>query len=80
MTIKARFDGKAFVPEEPLDFPKDQPVLIEILSAPSEPHKPMTAGELANSEWVGAWADRKDITDSTEFVNDIRRRIERREL
>jgi hypothetical protein len=80
MTIKAHFDGKVFVPDEPVDLPKDQQVVVEVQPAPAEERKPITAGELANSEIVGMWADREDIGDSVEFVNNIRRRIERREL
>lgn len=28
-TIKAHFDGKVFVPDEPVDLPKDQPVVVQ---------------------------------------------------
>ena len=34
----------------------------------------MTAGELAESELVGLWKDRTDITDSLEFARELRRR------
>ena len=80
MTIKARFDGKVLVPEEPLDLPKDQRVEVDV--RPLQPHddQGMTARELATGEWVGAWANRDDITDSTEYVRELRRRIDRREL
>jgi hypothetical protein len=81
MTVKAHYDGKVFVPDEEVDLPKDQQVLLEIQGTTGEAEqKPLTAGELATGEWVGAWADRTDITDSTEFINEIRRRIDRREL
>jgi hypothetical protein len=80
MTVKAHFDGKVLVPDEPLDLAKDQKVELTIQPLPVEPTKHMTCAELASGEWVGAWADRTDITDSTEFANEIRRRIERREL
>ena len=81
MTIKARYDGKVLVPDEPLDLPTDQRVEVDVrpLQAGSD-DQPMTAHELATGEWVGAWANRQDITDSTEFVREIRRRIDRREL
>ncbi len=29
-TIKAHFDGKAFVPDEPVDLPPDQPVTVQV--------------------------------------------------
>lgn len=80
MTIKAHYDGKVFVPDEPVDLPKDQEVEIEILPRPAEQPKYMTAGELAKSPIVGMWADREEIEDSTEFVNELRRKIDRREL
>ena len=80
MTVKAHFDGKVLVPDEPLDLEKDQKVELTIQPLPADGTKHMTGAELASGEWVGAWADRTDITDSTEFVNEIRRRIERREL
>lgn len=80
MTIKARFDGKVLVPDEPLDLPKDQQVELVVRAVQPREVQSMTAGELATGEWVGAWADRDDITDSTEFVREIRRRIDRREL
>ena len=80
MTIKAHFDGKVLVPEEPLDLQKDQKVELTIQALSNEEKKYMTGAELANSEIVGMWKDREDIGDSTEFVNQLRRRIERREL
>ena len=81
MTIKARFDGKVLIPEEPLDLEKDQQVTIDVhAQAPTPEGGYITAGELARSEIVGMWADRDDIGDSVEFVNQLRRRIERREI
>ena len=80
MTIKAHFDGKVLVPDEPLDLQKDQKVELTIQPLPAEEKKYMTGAELARSEIVGMWEDRDDITDSTEFVNALRRKIERREL
>jgi hypothetical protein len=80
MTIKARFDGKVLVPDEPLDLTKDERVEVDVRRLQPRQTTPMTAGELATGEWVGGWADRDDITDSTEFVREIRRRIDRREL
>jgi len=80
MTIKARYDGKVLVPDEPLDLPKDQRVEVEVRPLQPPQDQPMTARELASGEWVGGWANRDDITDSTEFVREIRRRIDRREL
>jgi hypothetical protein len=30
VSVKARFDGKVLIPDEPLDLPRNQPVLIRI--------------------------------------------------
>ena len=67
------------VPDEPVNLAPDQRVLIEIKPAPLETATG-TAGDLARSEIVGMWADRTDMGDSVEIVNDLRRRIDRREL
>jgi len=80
MTVKAHFDGKVFVPDEPLHLEKDQKVELTIQPLPAEQKKYMTGAELANSEIVGMWADRTDIGDSTEFVIQLRGRIDRGEL
>lgn len=37
MTVRARFDGKAFVPVEPVDIPKDQMVELDIREAQDPP-------------------------------------------
>ncbi len=80
MTIKARFDGKVLVPDEPLNLQKDQRVELEIRPAPPTSRKYLTLAEFAASRVAGMWEDRDDIKDSSEFVNQLRRRIERREL
>jgi hypothetical protein len=80
MTIKARFDGKVLVPDEPLNLQKDQRVEVDVRPLHAGEEAGMTARELATGEWVGAWAHRDDITDSTEYVRELRRRIDRREL
>ncbi len=80
MTIKAHFDGKVLVPDEPVDLEKDQRVELTIEPLQGDGSKGMTGAELASGPWVGAWAGRDDIKDSTQFVNELRRKIERREL
>lgn len=39
MTINAHFDGKVIVPDQPLDLPANQPLIVQIepVSAPGEP-------------------------------------------
>ena len=36
MTIRAHFDGKVIVPDEPVELPVDQPLKVEVHVAPSE--------------------------------------------
>lgn len=77
MTIKAHFDGKVFVPEEPPELPAGEKLELEIHRSPGTPTA-LTGVELAKSDLFGMWADRSDITDSTEFSRTLRRDIERR--
>jgi hypothetical protein len=47
-TIKAHFDGKVFVPDEPVDVPVGESVTVEV-PAPAEPKR----GTLADiADWV----------------------------
>ena len=43
-TIRAHFDGKAFVPDEPVDVPVNQQVTIIVIQPPPE-RPPMTVEE-----------------------------------
>jgi predicted DNA-binding antitoxin AbrB/MazE fold protein len=79
MTIKAHFDGKVFVPDEPVDLPKGERIELDVRRPPGEQNH-MTAAELARSEFAGMWRDRTDIGDSTEWARQLRRKIERREI
>jgi predicted DNA-binding antitoxin AbrB/MazE fold protein len=80
MTIKAHFDGKVLVPDEPVNLREGDKVELIIQAVTKEQKREMTGSDLANGPWVGAWADREDIKDPVDFVNEIRRRIDRREL
>ena len=55
----------------PDDFPTG-PVSVTI--TPKTARKRSTAQDLLNSDIVGMWADRTDITDSTEFARELRRK------
>lgn len=44
MTIKARFDGKAFVPDDPVDLPIGTAVQVYVLD--TTPHRQMSIEEL----------------------------------
>jgi hypothetical protein len=47
--LKAHFDGKTFVPDEPVDVPENQPLVIHI-------ETPDTADGLSSGEWLAAHA------------------------
>lgn len=76
--FKGHFDGKVVVPDEPVGLRAGDRVLVRPETQTA--HRPITAAELAAIDFGGAWAERTDIVDSTEFVRDLRRKIERREL
>ena len=82
MTIRCHFNGKVIVPDEPIDLPINEPLAVTIENSATfvDPPKgkPLTAKELANSRLVGIWANRKDIRNSTEFAQELRRRAGRR--
>ena len=54
MTVSAHFDGKVIVPDEPLDLPPNQALIVQI--------EPVTAGENADSalDWIAANAMEED--------------------
>ncbi|MBI3909498.1 MAG: hypothetical protein HY320_01025 [Armatimonadetes bacterium] len=43
VTIRARFDGRVIIPEEPVDLPIDQPLVVELTPVPREEEKPSEA-------------------------------------
>ncbi|HVS73166.1 MAG TPA: hypothetical protein VHQ47_18065 [Phycisphaerae bacterium] len=77
-TFKAHFDGKAIIPDEPVDFPLNEPLTIQVV-APVTPERSITGAELANSPFAGLWKDRTDIGDSVEFARKLRRQAETRQ-
>ena len=80
--IRCHFDGKVIVPDEPVDLPLNQQFIVRIepgvVFVDPPDGKPATAKDLLESGFVGSWADRNDITDSTEFARDLRRKAEGR--
>jgi len=50
MTVSAHFDGKVIVPDEPLDLPQNQPLILQIFSA-SGKDAPVEESALA---WIAA--------------------------
>jgi hypothetical protein len=84
MTIKAHFDGKVLVPDEPVNLPEGTPLVLHVESPAQPPQEQkaesrgMTAGELLQSGFVGLWKDREDIGDTLEFARKLRDRAQRR--
>jgi hypothetical protein len=75
--IKAHFDGKAIIPDEPVELPVNQPLTIHV-DARVPVEKSITGRELAKSGFVGLWKNRTDIGDSVEYARRLRQRAETR--
>lgn len=61
--------------EVTIALPKDVPagpVEITLVIKPKGAERVHALGELAESEFFGAWRDRDDITDSVEFARRLR--------
>ena len=85
LTLKAHFDGKTIVPDEPVTFAAGTELTIHVepaTPAESEPdaNRYPTIGELLSSGAFGGWADRTDITDSVAYARQLREKAQRREL
>jgi hypothetical protein len=76
VAIKAHFDGKVLVPDEPVDLPRHQPLIVHIESANTAGTAAATAARMAAD---APWGNRTDIGDSTEYARELRRQAERRE-
>ncbi|MCL2648611.1 MAG: hypothetical protein FWD61_16670 [Phycisphaerales bacterium] len=79
-TIRAYFDGKTLVPDEPVDLPLNRALTLTVESAiePSSPTDSITGVELARSAFAGLWQNRTDIGDSLEFARQLRKDAETR--
>ena len=74
VAIKAHFDGKVFVPDEPVDLAAGQ--RVHIVPAPADAGTATaTARRLATD---APWAGRTDINDSSEYARELRRQAESR--
>jgi hypothetical protein len=71
MTIKAHFDGRAIIPDEPVELPLNEPLEVQIQTC--EPGPVGTAAGLADSQLFGVWKDRTDITDTDAFARKLRK-------
>jgi hypothetical protein len=74
--IRCHYDGKFIVPDEPVDLPVNKPLILRVESGVAfvEPAsgKTGTVGDLLRS--AGIWKHHTDITDSTEYVRQLRER------
>ncbi|HWB53372.1 MAG TPA: hypothetical protein VG722_04240 [Tepidisphaeraceae bacterium] len=81
MTIKAHFDGKVFVPDEPVDIPSGRAFKLDLIEVPRK--KKPTAREIADklrkdTELHRIWNEIAAGRDSVEVANDLRRRASAR--
>ena len=57
----------------PSDFPVGPADIVLVVSpSPSQTSTLPTVGNLADSEFIGMWKDRSDITDGVEFARNLR--------
>ena len=80
MTIKARFDGKVFVPEEPVELREGEEVLVEV---PSTSQRGCTGAEIVqhiknNPELTEMWNRIAAGRDSTEVARELRLKASQR--
>ena len=80
MTIKCHYDGKVFIPDEPVELSAGEPATVTIADGAASVFFTGGAGgtvaDLLNSGFIGAWGDRQDIADGVEYARDLRRRAE----
>ena len=72
-SIKAHFDGRAIIPDEPVDLPTNEPLYILVGKK-----RPMTGRDILESGLVGMWKDRTDIGDSVEYARQLREQAQTR--
>ena len=76
MTIRCHFDGKVFVPDEPVDAQAGQQGEVRIDPSPVEftggPGAPI--GELLKSDAIGGWSRFEDDIDSLALARELRQR------
>lgn len=75
--LRAHFDGKSIVPNEPLELPEDQELEIEVrvITGPRRRRKSKRpAGRVTSTPFFGMWADREDMKDSLGWVRKERER------
>ncbi len=77
LRVRAHFDGKSIVPNEPLDLPKDQELEIEVRIMPRAGRRRSAKrlpARVTSMAFFGMWADREDMKDSADWVRKERER------
>lgn len=73
ITIKAHYDGKVFIPDEPLELETNQQVKISLSQLKtSVKNKAAKTLNIRDMPIFGMWKDRKDIDESIDLVNEER--------
>lgn len=79
--IRAHYDGKTLVPNEPLEVPQNEELEIDIRlpSVHIGRHSPRRSRRHVTSmPFFGMWADREDMKDSISWVRKERERWKER--
>lgn len=77
VAFRGHFDGKVIVPDEPVNLPPGQRLMLR--AEPEPAGTPETAAEAARRLAQDApWAHRDDIGDSAEYARKLRREAENR--
>jgi len=77
LTVRAHFDGKAIVPNEPLDLPQDRELEVEVrfvTRAGRRRRAGRGASRVTSMAFFGMWADREDMMDAAAWVHKERER------
>ncbi len=73
-TIRAHFDGKVIIPDEPVDLPTNAPLFVSV-----DRRRPMTGQDLLESGIIGLWKDRTDIKSSADYARSLRQQAQTRQ-
>ena len=72
-------DGELYIPNLPVVKGQQVEVVLLLRSLPAKvKRRRMTASQLINSELIGLWKERTDITDSLSYARQLREQAERR--
>ena len=76
MTIKCHYDGRVFVPDEPVKLAAGEPAEVQV--GPDEPiytgGPGGTVADLLAADFIGGWSGYDDDIDSLELAQEFRRR------